>query len=146
MFKRDSDNKIVKDSVGDPVVLDHKPQIAVWSSGIRLFDELDEINANYRGLSSRPFKIKRKGEKLDTKYHIAPADVDSGAAEMTDGEKKLAEDKYDLAPTSHPAPTRTFSRIWARVVVMVSVTVRAISRSSRVGERIHSCATAPETQ
>ena len=89
-------------------ILEHKPQIAVWSSGIRLFEELDEINVNYRGLSSRPFKIKRKGEKLDTKYHIAPADVDAGAVEMTDGEKKLAEDKYDLAPHITPGTYENF--------------------------------------
>jgi hypothetical protein len=90
------------------VVLERKPQIAVWSSGIRLFEELDEINVNFRGLSSRRFKVKRKGEKLDTKYHISPADVDAGAQEMTEDEQKLAEGKYDLAPSITPGPTRTF--------------------------------------
>ena len=108
VFKRDSDNKIVKDRVGDPVVLEHKPQIAVWSSGIRLFEELDEINVNYRGLSSRRFKVKRKGEKLDTKYHISPADVDAGAQEMDETEQKLAEGKYDLAPSITPGTYENF--------------------------------------
>jgi hypothetical protein len=102
VFKRDSDNKIVKDRNGDPIILEHKPQVVVWSSGIRLFEELDEINANYRGLSSRRFKVKRKGEKLDTKYHISPEDVDAGAQPMTAEEEKLAEDKYDLS--SHVTP------------------------------------------
>ena len=108
VFKRDSDNKIVKDRTGDPVILDHKPQIAVWSSGIRLFDELAEIDANYRGLSSRKFKVKRKGEKLDTKYHISPADVDSGAQPMDDDEAKLAEGKYDLTPMITPGSYEDF--------------------------------------
>ena len=108
VFKRDGDNRIVKDRTGDPVVLDHKPQVAVWSSGIRLFDELTEIDTNYRGLSSRRFKVKRRGEKLDTKYHIAPADVDSGAQPMTDEEKKLAEEKQDLTPMITPGSYEAF--------------------------------------
>jgi hypothetical protein len=108
VFKRDSDGKIVKDRMKDPVVIDHKPQVAVWSSGIRLFEELDEINANFRGLSSRPFKVKRKGEKLDTKYHIAPADVDGGAKPMTEEEEKLAAEKYDLTPFITPGTYENF--------------------------------------
>jgi hypothetical protein len=57
---------------------------------------LDETNANYRGLRSRRFRIKRKGSGLSTKYSIAPEDVDSGSQKMTDKEKKLESDKYDL--------------------------------------------------
>jgi hypothetical protein len=96
VFKRDSDKKIVKDRLGDPVITGHTPQVAVWSSGIRLFEELDEINANFKGLMSRRFKVKRKGEGLDTKYHISPEDVDSGPQAMTADDKKLEKDKYDL--------------------------------------------------
>lgn len=108
VYKRDSDNKIVKDRMGDPVVIERKPQVAVWSSGIRLFEELDEINVNYRGLCSRRFRVKRKGEKLDTKYHIAPAEVDSGPQEMTEEEQKLAENKHDLAPHITPGSYENF--------------------------------------
>jgi hypothetical protein len=96
VFKRDGENKIVKDSTGDAVIMGHKPAVAVWSSGIRLFEDLDEINANYKGLMSRRFKVKRKGEKLDTKYVIVPEDIDSGKQEMTADEKKLADEKFDL--------------------------------------------------
>jgi hypothetical protein len=96
VFKRDNENKIVKDRLGDPVVTGHKPQVAVWSSGIRLFEELGEIDANFKGLMSRKFKVKRKGEKLDTKYHISPADVDSGPQPMTAEDKELEKNKYDL--------------------------------------------------
>jgi hypothetical protein len=108
VFKRDSNNRIVKDRVGDPVIISRKPQVAVWVSGIRLFEELDEINVNYRGLRSRRFKIKRKGEKLDTKYHIAPEDVDSGAQEMTEEEEKLAAEKNDLTPQVTPGSYEDF--------------------------------------
>lgn len=96
IFKRDGDGKMVKDSLGDPVITGHKPQVAVWGSGIRLFEQLDEVNTDYRGLTSRRFKVKRKGEKLDTKYHIAPENVDGGAQEMSSEEQTLAGTKYDL--------------------------------------------------
>lgn len=102
VFKRDNENKIVKDRLGDPVVTGTKPQVAVWNSGIRLFEELDEVNTNYRGLMSRPFRVKRKGEGLDTKYAIAPWDVDEGAQPMSDEETKLAEGKYDLNQFTAP--------------------------------------------
>lgn len=96
VFKRDSDGKLVRDSANDPVILDRKPQVAVWSSGIRLFEQFEELNTNYRGLTSRRFKVKRKGTGLSTKYSIAPEDVDGGPQEMSADEKKLAEEKPDL--------------------------------------------------
>lgn len=102
VFKRDNENKIVKDRLNDPVVVAEKPQVAVWNSGIRLFEELDEINANFKGLMSRRFKIKRKGSGLDTKYVIVPEDIDSGPQPMTDEEQKLAAEKYDLNSFTKP--------------------------------------------
>ena len=96
IFKRDAENKIVKDRLNDPVVIGNKAQVALWSSGIRLFEELEEVNANYKGLMSRRFKVKRKGSGLDTKYIIVPADIDAGPTALDDEENKLAEDKYDL--------------------------------------------------
>lgn len=96
LFKRDETGRIVRDSTGDPVVTGTKPQVAIWSSGIRLFEELDEINANYKGLMSRKFKVKRKGSRLDTKYLISPEDIDAGPQEMTAEEKELAANKFDL--------------------------------------------------
>lgn len=96
IFKRDNDGKLIKDRDNQPIITGRKPQVAVWGSGIRVFEELDETNTNYRGLKSRKFKVKRKGEKLSTKYHITPADVDSGPQAMSADEKKLADGKYDL--------------------------------------------------
>lgn|SRR3954447_2356600 len=107
IFKRD-DGKIVKDRLGDPVVLSTQPQVAVWNSGIRLFEELDEINTNYRGLMSRRFKVRRKGEGLDTKYHISPEDPDGGAQPMDADELKLAEGKYDLNLYTQPSSYEDF--------------------------------------
>lgn len=95
IFKRDAENKIVR-SDNQPVVLGHKPQVAVWSAGIRLFEELEEINANYKGLMSRRFKVKRRGSKLDTKYIISPANVDGGPEELTAEENALSANKFDL--------------------------------------------------
>ena len=102
VFKRDAQNKIVKDSTGDPVVTGTSPQVAVWNSGIRLFEELDEINTNYKGLMSRKFRVKRKGEGLETKYVITPWDPDGGAQPMTGDEEKLAADKPDLNQFTKP--------------------------------------------
>lgn len=96
IFKRDETNRIVRDSTGDPVVIGTKPQVAIWSSGIRLFEELDEINANYKGLMSRKFKVKRKGSRLETKYLISPQDIDAGPQEMSKEEIELANNKFDL--------------------------------------------------
>lgn len=110
VFKRDSEGKIVKDNTGDIVVVGEKPQVAVWNSGIRLFEELDEINANYKGLMSRPFKIKRKGSGLDTKYVITPADPDGGAKPMTDEEQKLASEKFDLNQFTKPGSYDDFMK------------------------------------
>jgi hypothetical protein len=83
-------------------VISEKPQVAVWNSGIRLFEELDEVNINYKGLMSRPFRVKRKGEGLDTKYVITPWDIDAGAEPMSDEEEKLAAEKYDLNQFTKP--------------------------------------------
>lgn len=96
VFKRDDSGRIVRDSTGDPVITGTKPQVAIWSSGIRLFEELDEINANYKGLMSRRFKVKRKGSRLDTKYIIVPEDIDAGPQDLSADEKELASSKFDL--------------------------------------------------
>jgi hypothetical protein len=91
VYKTDDKNKIVKDNAGDPIVLDRADQVAIWSSGPRLAENLEEIEEAYNGLTSRPFKVKRKGIKLDTEYIITPEDVDGGPKKMSAAEKKLAE-------------------------------------------------------
>ena len=96
IFKRSAEGRLEKDKDNATVVTGRKPQVAVWGSGIRVFENLDEINANFRGLRSRRFKVKRKGSGLDTKYSVTPADVDSGPQGFSDAEKNLDKNKYDL--------------------------------------------------
>lgn len=96
LYKRDKENKLVKVD-GEKLVIGQEDQVAVWSSGIKLFEELDDTNDRYKGLRSRRFTVKRKGVKLETKYSIGPEDVDSGAQPFTDTEKALDKKKYDLA-------------------------------------------------
>jgi hypothetical protein len=96
VYQRDKEGKLVKVD-GEKNVIDHKDQVALWTSGVRLFEELDEVDDTYRGLRSRRFIVKRKGKGLDTKYVIKPADIDSGAEPFTKVEKELEADKYDLA-------------------------------------------------
>lgn len=112
VFKRDSEGKIVKDRTGDVVISGHKTQVAVWASGIRLFENLDEVNSNYKGLTSRRFRVKRKGVKLDTTYVITPEDTDGGPQKMTKSEKKLAEsdDVPDLTPFVTPPDYEEFEK------------------------------------
>lgn len=105
VYKRyeEGENKgrLVKEN-GKKVVIGHKPQVAIWKSGIRLFEELDEIDANYGGLTSRQFKVKRKGIKTDTKYNIVPAVIDGGKKPMSSEEEKLAGEKPDLNSFTAP--------------------------------------------
>lgn len=115
VFKRDSDNKLIKDKDNQTIIMGRKPQVAVWGSGIRVFEELDEINTNYRGLKSRQFKVKRKGEKLNTKYHITPANVDGGPQEMSAEEKKLSDGKYDLNEFVKPPSYDSFLKEMGQV-------------------------------
>lgn len=96
VFKRDADGKMVKDKDNNPIITGHKSQVAVWGSGIRVFEELDETNSSYRGLRSRKFKIKRRGSGLSTKYSIKPENIDGGPESFSSGEKELEKSKYDL--------------------------------------------------
>jgi hypothetical protein len=108
VFHRDEQGKLVKDKQNNPVITGHKPQVAVWSSGIRLFDNLGEINDSYKGLRSRRFRIKRKGEGLSTTYVINPEDPDSGPQPFSKEETKLEEDKYDLSDFVKPPSYEDF--------------------------------------
>lgn len=109
VFKRDSEGKMIKED-GQATIVGHKPQVAVWGSGIRVFDELDEVDGSFRGLRSRHFKVKRKGVKLSTKYTIKPADPDSGPQPFTAEEKKLEEGKYDLNQFIKPPSYAEFQK------------------------------------
>ena len=108
VFKRGEDGRILKDQYDKVIVVGNKPQPAIWSSGIRLFENLDEINANYRGLRSRRFKVKRKGEKLNTTYVVTPENVDEGAQDFSAEELEMQENKYDLSVYVKPPTYEEF--------------------------------------
>lgn len=74
----------------------YQDAVVVWMSGITVFDELDTLDVNYKGLASRDFKVNRKGEKLDTTYKIFPADVDGGPQPLSEADQELAKNSYDL--------------------------------------------------
>lgn len=95
LYKRDNEGKLVKVD-GEKIEIGKADQVALWTSGVRLFEDLDELNDTYKGLRSRRFKVKRKGIKLNTKYTIQPEDPDSGRQKFSGDEDELEEKKYDL--------------------------------------------------
>ena len=96
VFETDSDGKRVKDRAGDYVVSGYEDQVAVWQTGITVFEELNGLDLAYKGLTSRDFRVTRKGLKLQTKYDIFPADPDGGKQALSASDKKLVEEKYNL--------------------------------------------------
>jgi len=97
VFKRDDEDKIVKDKKGNLIVVDNKDQVAVWRGGIELFSKvLKRKDLTYKGLGTRDFEVTREGTKLDTTYSVEPADPDSPATPLSDEDKALAEEPYDL--------------------------------------------------
>lgn len=97
VLKRDDQNRLVRDEQNKPVVDGAEDQLAVWVAGITVFEELDTIDADFGGLTSRDFKITRRGSGLNTKYTIRPANVDGGPSEMSEADKELATEKFDLS-------------------------------------------------
>lgn len=110
VFKRDKEGKLVKDNDKQPIIVGHKPQVAVWGSGIRVFEDLDEVNTDYRGLRSRRFRIKRKGERLNTKYSISPEHIDGGEKPFSKEEKELEKTKYNLSEFTKTPSYEAFTK------------------------------------
>jgi hypothetical protein len=89
-FKRDSENKVIPAGRG--------PIQAVWNQGVNVFEELDGLDAAYKGLMTRDYRITRKGEGLNTKYQILPLDPEA----LTEADKEMLANKADLAPYIMP--------------------------------------------
>jgi hypothetical protein len=110
-LKRNKEGKLVKDDDGDVVPTGKTAaQVALWTFGPQLLEELDEINESFKGLTSRRFKVKRKGLKLDTKYDIKPEDPDSGRQDFTEKETELAAKKTDLKAKISPPSYEDFQK------------------------------------
>lgn len=112
VYKKNEKGRLVKDNSGAYVVQGEKDQIAIWSSGPRLFDELGETDENYGDLGNRDFKIKRKGKGTDTTYTIVPYPVDGGKAPLSKADKKLiSENEIDLADFIRPPSYDKFEKM-----------------------------------
>jgi len=82
---------------------DGEDTIALWEQGIGVFSELGSKDQTYEGLSSRDFRITRKGTgKKSTRYFIEPAEVDSGPKSLSKNDKELLKIKYDLNQVIQP--------------------------------------------
>lgn len=76
-------------------------RVAIWSSGPNLFTQLDELNDEWDGLSSRDFTAKRKVEANGiTSYAISPIKGQKNEEKkfpLSDEDKELAKNKADLS-------------------------------------------------
>jgi hypothetical protein len=73
-------------------------QVETWIAGPTIFvDILDDLDSTYKGLSSRDFKVKRRGSGRDTTYSILPADPEGGSEPLSKSDEKLIEEKPDLS-------------------------------------------------
>lgn len=107
IWKRDENMKLVKDNSNRKISIGNKTQVAIWTSGIRLFEKLEVINDRYKGLSSRRFEITRKGDNLPF-YEIVPQDIDGGPQDFSPTEEELAESKHDLNQYTVPGSVDDF--------------------------------------
>jgi hypothetical protein len=82
----------------EKIIQGYASQVAIWSSGPQLFDDLTEKDDEFKGLTTRLVKVKR-GTSANgfVKYTISPADIDAGKMEFTADELKIAEGMYDLS-------------------------------------------------
>lgn len=104
--KRDEQNNVVRDAMNQVIFEGRADQIFTWEAGITVFEELDGKNATYKGLTTRDFRIERRGANMNnTKYYIEPVvgeDGETRATPMSDEDRKLAEAKPDLRERATP--------------------------------------------
>lgn len=112
VFSKDHNNELIRDSSGDPIVEKHEDQVVLWTGGITVANQLDKIDTKYKGLTSRDFAVSRQGSSTKTTYTVQiPVDEEgeplNGGKKtpLSDADKKLAKDKYDLEEvTAAPDP------------------------------------------
>jgi len=104
VFERDESNRLVRDAYNKAVITGTEPAVALWIAGVTVFEDLEELDTTFGGLSSRDFLVKRRGAELNTRYTISPADPDGGKQPLDKADKTLAESKYDLTEYVAPPP------------------------------------------
>ena len=110
VFERDEQNRLVRGENNKPNVVGTEDQIAVWVAGITVYEELDGIDVDFEGLTSRDFKVSRKGSGLTTKYTVRPANPNAGAEELSKADAELAESAHDLAFFVEPPALETWGK------------------------------------
>lgn len=110
VFKKNAEGRLEKDGNKRPIVVGYDDQVACWQSGILVFEELSGKDVTYKGLTSRDFRITRRGTGLNTKYSIEPADPDGGSQPLSEKDKQLAAGKYDFKEDVVPAPYATWGQ------------------------------------
>lgn len=98
-FQRGADGSFIKDANGSHILAGYADQIALWEQPYGVYEQLREVADTYRGLTSRDFRIKRVGGgPRDTKYHVAPAEIDAGPQPMSPADMQLiATSRIDLS-------------------------------------------------
>jgi len=73
-------------------------QIALWTFGKVVIEELEGNAASYGDLMARDWVVKRKGTSIDTVYDIKPVLVDGETRKMplSEADKKLIESQPDV--------------------------------------------------
>lgn len=105
VYKRDENGRLARDAYNKLIQIGNEDQVFVWESGIKVFTTLEHVDATYKGLMSRDFRVTRRGANLQTSYAIDPADPDGGPHPMSPIDLALAQNKYDLTQfiTPHSA-------------------------------------------
>lgn len=109
-FKTDAQGRLEKQN-GKPIRDGEEDQIAMWQAGVIVFEELDGKDVHYKGLTSRDFRITRRGTGMNTKYAIEPADPDGGAKPMSKADQKLEGEKYDFTEDVTPQPYEDWGKL-----------------------------------
>jgi hypothetical protein len=91
VFKRNDEGKVVKDSQNKLQIVGNETQVALWETDEETAFALADVDESFKGLTSRDFKIKRRGEKLATTYTVQPADADGGPQPMSEEDIALAK-------------------------------------------------------
>lgn len=92
-------------------IVSNEDQVVIWETGIEVFEDLQILDTDWNGLSSREFKIRRKGDGLDTKYYISPADPDGGPTKVSKSDQTLIdEERYDLNELTSPGSYDTWGK------------------------------------
>lgn len=101
VLKKGPDGKVIKphQQIGT------KDQLALWSSGITLFRELAGVDAQFKGLCSRDFNVKKLGVAPKISFQVMPVTDEEGntrAVPMSQADQEIAKVKPDLNEFTTP--------------------------------------------